>query len=534
MVNKSSNESLLQLFVTPSSLASRNDMQERVLAGLQNLISNNNVKTNAGYPLLLDAFTNSEIPKESTSVQHYLDQLLEHVVPHSINMSSPRCLGHMTSVIPEFVHRLDDVLVLLNQNLVKAEASRTFTLLERQTLGMIHRLIYGFSSQFYDEHIQNTESSLGIIATGGTLSNITALWIARNACFMPENGFGSVEEEGLEQTLENHGYKGAVVIGSSLMHYSIEKAAGLLGLGARNLIRLPLDQRNRIVITDLQQTIADCRSRGLRVIALVGIAGSTDCGSIDPLDEMADVAEEAGVHFHVDAAWGVPLLFSQRHRQKLKGIERADSVTVDCHKQMYLPMGSSILSLRNPRVAKVIEKQTGYILHKGAGDLGQRSLEGSRKGIALYIHAALNIITSEGYAFLIDENFRKAQFMADLVARAPEFELLVEPETNIVLYRYIPPACRRAAAQHKMSNEDNVWINSVNEQIQKQQYEAGRTYVSRTKLNGVCRHYSVPITALRAVVANPLTREEDIKMILEDQIALAAELEPFRISANGD
>jgi len=524
MVKDSHKERLLELFSLPHSLASRSDTKERVFASLESLIRSSNVRTNVDHSLLVSHFRNTESPLQSVSVESYMDHLVKHVLPHSINMASPRCLGHMTTVVPEFIRQLDDMLDLLNQNLVKADASRSFTLLERQTLAIVHRLIYGFDDQFYDEHVQNEESSLGIVTSGGTLSNITALWIARNACFKPLNGFSNVEEEGMLKTLEHYGYKRAVVVGSSLMHYSIEKAVSILGIGARNLIKIPVDQRNRVDTKQLRQVIADCQTRKVRVIAIVGVAGSTDCGSIDPLSEMADVASEAGVHFHVDAAWGVPFLFSPVHQKKLSGIERADSVTADFHKQMYLPLGSSMLLLRDPAAAKIIEKQTGYILHEGAGDLGQRSLEGSRRGTIINLNAALNIIGHEGYAFLTEENIRKAQFMADLVKRAPEFELLCEPETNIVLYRYIPLAWRAASAQGTLSNEANLRINTINEQIQKAQYEAGRTYVSRTKLNGVYRRYPVPIVAFRAVVANPLTREEDIKMILEDQFRLASEL----------
>src|SRR5262249_37385293 len=158
------------------------------------------------------------------------------------------------------------------------------------------------------------------------------------------------------------------------------------------------------------------------VIAVVGVAGSTDAGAIDPLNEIADVAEEANAHFHADAAWGGPLLFSDEYRPRLAGIERADSVTIDGHKQLYAPLGIGLVLFRKPQFAKVIEKHAHYLSRPGSADLGLRSLEGSRPGTALYLHAALNVIGRQGYAALVNDSIRKVRLMADTICGRPEFE----------------------------------------------------------------------------------------------------------------
>src|SRR5262249_51373190 len=152
---------------------------------------------------------------------------------------------------------------------------------------------------------------------------------------------------------------------------------------------------------------------------------------------MAQIARRSGIPFHVDAAWGAPLLFSAQHRHKLAGIARADSVTLDGHKQLYMPLGTSMLLLRNPAMPKLIEKQAFYMLEGGSGDLGKSSLEGSRPGNAVFMHAGLHVIGERGYEYLINENIRKAQHMAALVRAHPAFELVLEPQSNIVLYRYL-------------------------------------------------------------------------------------------------
>lgn len=497
-------------------------MRELMLAGFQSLKSADVVSTSPDLTYLTSHFLNSEGPEQAVPIETYMSYLVENVIAHSVHTGSPRCLGHMTGVLPNFTLILGELILALNQNLVKREASKTFSLLEREAIAMMHRLIYGFSDQFYSDHVQSEESSLGAMVTGGTLANITALWIARNACLGPSNGFAGVEQEGLPAALDHYGYEGAVIIGSQLMHYSLEKAAGLLGLGSRGLIAVPVDKHNRLNILELKRTVAKCLDRRQCVIAIVGIAGTTDCGSMDPLAEIAEIAGQAGIHFHVDAAWGAPLMFSRLHRSKLAGIERANSVTADGHKQLYMPIGTSVLLLRDPHIAKLIEKRSNYILREGSGDLGQRSLEGSRGATALFLHAAINLIGRQGYEFLIDENLRKTRAMAALIKSSTEFELLLEPETNIVLYRYIPKYLRAALAQARLSKQDNLAINRFNEQLQQIQYESGRTFVSRTTWNGVSPPYDVPLVALRAVIANPLTDETDLQRVLDDQIKIAA------------
>jgi glutamate decarboxylase len=516
---------LLRLFAaTADATPAEREFDLRVSALIQNFLGSAGVSSDIRLRALAEEFRDSSIPADPTNADAYLDYLEERVVAHSTRTASPRFIGHMTSALPYFLRPLAKLMTALNQNVVKLETAKALSLYERQTLAMMHRLIFDLPGEFYDRHVQSGESTLGAITSGGTLANLTALWCARNAALGASDGFAGVEAEGLAPALRHRGFESAVVVGSSLMHFSFDKAAGLLGLGTRNLIRVPLDRRNRIDLRALERTLAECRERKQLVLALVGVAGTTDSGAIDPLEEMADVARRAGVHFHVDAAWGGPVLFSQRHRHKLAGIERADSVTIDGHKQLYLPMGIGLVMLRDPRLAKVIEKQARYIVRPGSIDLGKRSLEGSRPGTVLYLHAALNIIGAGGYEFLIDEGIRKAQYMARVVGERPEFELLVEPEINILVYRYIPEALRAKAAAGQLTAADQTVINHFNERLQKTQRQAGRSFVSRTSLDSTRHGSGTPTVALRVVLANPLTTEQDIEEVLRDQVSIAAEL----------
>jgi putative pyridoxal-dependent aspartate 1-decarboxylase len=482
---------------------------------------------------LVEAF----VHHQSLPFRDYLEFLGESVIRHSTNVASPRCMGNMTSILLKMMPTLGDVVLTLNQNLVKREASTMFTLIEHQVLSMLHRYIYRLPQDFYERHSFNQASTLGIVLLGATLGNLTALWIARNRCFGPCDGFAGIEREGVSAALEHYRCGKAVIIASKLAHYSINKAASILGLGEDGVISVKVERDGRVSVRSLQETVFECHSRNWQVIAILGIAGTTDCGSIDPLKDIAGIADESKIHFHVDAAWGMPLLFSRQHQHELDGLDLADSVTVDGHKQLYLPIGTSALLLRDPAAASVIEKQTMYMLREGSGDLGKRCLEGSRPGVALFLHAGLSVIGAEGYELLLDESIRLARVMAEKLEQHEQFQLLMKPKTNIVVYRYIPPEFRVAATNKTLRGEENAIINSLNVKIQETQSKHGRAYVSRTTLDFTTT-LQFSVVALRAVIMNPFTTESDIDFVLQDQLAIAAAILPVRFSpgfsANSD
>jgi glutamate decarboxylase len=140
------------------------------------------------------------------------------------------------------------------------------------------------------------------------------------------------------------------------------------------------------------------------------------------------------------------------------------------------------------------------------------------------LQAALNIIGHQGYEFLIDAGIHKTQHFANLIRENQAFELLLKPEINILLYRYIPETFREKAAKKQLIEADNHFINQFNERLQEAQRRAGHTFVSRTTLQNTCYGKTIPIVAFRVVLANPLTTEADINIVLNDQLKIAAKL----------
>ncbi|KAJ8327962.1 Glutamate decarboxylase 2 [Batrachochytrium dendrobatidis] len=492
-------------------------------------------------------------------LESYLNHLKLNVIDKSTRTGSSKMIGHMTTALPFFHRPLARLLAALNQNVVKIETASTFTNLERQTLAMLHKAFFGSSDEFYTRYAYAPEYALGVMASGGTIANITALWIARNKALAVNaaNGCCGIDKEGYISAMLKYGYKRAVIIGSTLMHYSFKKAADLLGLGEEGLVLIPVDDAFRMRIDVLKAKVEKCVAENTLVIAIVGISGTTETGSIDPLLDIACIAHKYHIHFHVDAAWGGPLIFSPEHSSKLAGISQADTITVDGHKQLYTPMGLGILLAKCPSLVTFIRKTAGYVIRHDSPDLGKFTLEGSRPANVLYLHASLNLLGKQGLGTLMTRSVTVVKQMAVRLNLHPSqsFQTLHEPMSNVLLYRYIPSDLRESIADgtYVPNPEDEDRVSEVTKRLQiyqascipsdavfpevsthatdestngeaglhSQQNQLQGGFVSRTRVLFKGFH----VNALRVVVANPLTTWRDVEGVISDQLKMGAMIE---------
>ena len=466
-------------------------------------------------------FSDAKVPETPEFVSTHAESLLDKLVAHSVNTYAPTFIGHMTSALPYFHLPLSKLMVGLNQNLVKIETSKAFTPLERQVLGMMHNLVYDQPQSFYDAHLHSAAHSLGAFCSGGTIANITSLWVARNKLLGPQKGFAGVAKAGLAAAYRFHNIHNLGVMCSKRGHYSLSKAVDVLGLGREQLLTLPAPQQTLDPAKALRAG-KRYQEEGNKLLAIVGVGGTTETGHVDPLDELADVAKELGCWFHVDAAWGGATLFSSRYKSRLKGIERADSVTIDAHKQMYVPMGAGMALFKDPQNANAVRHHAQYILRAGSKDLGATTLEGSRNGMAMMVYSALHIFGRKGYELLIDRSIDKARDFAQMIDKASDFELTTSPTLSLLTYRVCPVEVQQAlkVANAKTRNLINEKVDALVVAVQKQQREAGKSFVSRTRLEAP-DYPSQCITVFRVVLANPLTSHNDLAAILAEQHLIA-------------
>ncbi len=516
-------ETLQRIFIRPENEASRIALvkyMEQILFGLHDFLQKHvGITREAGLRQLSDRFKNSAIGKHpEKKLADVIQGIIEDIAPHAVNVASPYFIGHMTSAIPFFMVHLATIVSALNQNVVKLETSKIVSVLERQVLAKIHRIIYDFSEDFYDFHIQRPESTLGSFVEDGTLANLTALWVARNRCFPPGPGFEGVEAEGVAAAFRAHQVDRCVILVSRLGHYSLEKACGVLGIGNGNIIPVDIDADNRMDIGALKREIAVIRNQspGVKILAVVGIAGTTETGTVDPLGEIADVCRTHGVHFHVDAAWGGPVRLSDKYRTLLNGVEKADSVTIDGHKQFYMPMSCGMVYFKDPQAMDSVAYHAAYIARPGSVDLGIRSLVGSRSAVSLILGSAIEIMGRKGYALLIDHGIETAAAFAELIKRRPLFELVTPPELNILTYRIFPGPLKQEWRSTGLEKRKQLTrkLNHINITVQRMQREAGNSFVSRTTLR---RSGADDIVVLRSVIMNPLTNMAVLTDILNEQ-----------------
>ncbi|NAW98584.1 pyridoxal-dependent aspartate 1-decarboxylase PanP [Vibrio sp. V23_P3S9T160] len=516
-------ESLLRIFTVPEGPDSTLTKIDQELSRNLNLFLREHIVAEEK-PLkeIEKDFSNPQIPESPEFVSEHTQHLLDNLVAHSVHTSAPSFIGHMTSALPYFLMPLSKIMIALNQNLVKIETSKAFTPLERQVLGMLHRLIYQKNDAFYSQWMHSANHSLGAFCSGGTIANITALWVARNNTLKADGDFQGVEKEGLFKAMRHYGYHGLAILVSDRGHYSLKKAADVLGIGQEGLVCVKTDHNNRLCPQDLKAKMAHLKSQKIKPFAVVGVAGTTETGNIDPLRDIANICQQEGCHFHVDAAWGGATLMSNNHRHLLNGIELADSVTIDAHKQLYIPMGAGMVLFKKPDAMHSIEHHAQYILRKGSKDLGSHTLEGSRSGMAMLVYASMHIISRPGYELLIDQSLAKARYFADLIKEQDDFELISEPELCLLTYRYIPAFVRQALQQAlpNQKAELNELLNEITQFVQKKQRETGRSFVSRTRLNPE-RWDKLDTIVFRVVLANPLTTHAILHSILDEQRHIA-------------
>lgn len=511
-------ESLERIFHRPENDHSRmvlTKYMEQILFGLHDFLRENvGITEEISLKELASRFTSSEIAQSPVKkLTDVISDIIEEIAPHAVNVSSPYFIGHMTSAIPFFMVHLNSIVAALNQNPVKLETSKVVSVYERQVLAKIHRLLFRRGKAFYDRHVQKPESTLGSFVEDGTLANLTALWVARNRLLPSSAGCAGVEQDGLAAAMQDRGIRRIRVLVSELCHYSIRKAAGVLGIGNSAVIPIAVDHNNRMDTRALKQTLEALRhDEGTAVLAVIGIAGTTETGAVDPLGEIADICREHNVHFHVDAAWGGPVLLSRQYAHLLDGIEKADSVTIDGHKQFYLPMSNGMVFFKDPKAMDAVAYHAAYINRPGSVDLGIHSLVGSRPATSLVLGSALDIMGSGGYALLIDHGIDAAREFAEEIRKRPLFELVTPPELNILTYRVAPEQWCTSEATDAGTCQDV--LNRINVRLQRLQREAGNSFVSRTTLKRSGRQDTV---VLRAVIMNPRTTPQILRSILDEQ-----------------
>lgn len=389
------------------------------------------------------AVPDSATPEHAADAER-LDELVREAIEGSMNPAHPGYIGHMDSMPTTASVVGDAVAAGLNNNMLSVEMSPVFSRLEADVI-----------SEF-TERFGLGDDAGGVLLSGGSLSNLQALAVARNHAF-------DAAESGVDSRAGQ-----PVLFTSDVAHTSLQKAAMVLGLGSDAVVPVETNADSQMRADALGDAIETAKARGDRPFCVVATAGTTTTGNIDPLPEIHEVAAAHDLWLHVDAAYGGALVFSEREGQRLAGIDRADSVTFNPQKWLYVAKTCSMVLFRD---ADVLE--TDFRIgapYMGADDRlvnrGEVSVQGTRHADALKLWLSLQHIGERGYEGLIDESYRLAEPLVAGVRERDWLELASEPETNLVCFRLAPDWLDEAQydalneqAQHHLLDEAEVFLS---------------------------------------------------------------------------
>ena len=329
----------------------------------------------------------------------------------------------------------------------------------------------------------------GVFTSGGTQSNLQGLLLARDRAVAL----------GADPTLLR-------ILTSRDGHFSVQKAARLLGLGDAAVLTVPTDGERRMDVGALSRELSLTVEAGLVPMAVVATAGTTDFGAIDPLRDIAALVEAHGSWLHVDAAYGGGLLVSPRRRHLLAGIERADSVTVDYHKTWFQPVSSSALLVREGSHLRHVTWHADYLNPRDASEPNQvdKSLQTTRRFDALKLWVTLRVMGPDAIGEYVDT-------VADLAAEVfrnldadPALEVAAAPQLSTLVFRYRPAGLPEDAA------------DALVPRIRTTLYERGTAMVAATKVDGRCW--------LKLTLLNPIATSADILAVARQVVQVGAEL----------
>jgi aromatic-L-amino-acid decarboxylase len=437
------------------------------------------------YPTaLVEAMEQAPLPEDGQSADEVMNDFARDVAPYPFGNGHPRFYGWVNSPPTPIGVFADALAAAMNPSV--AGGNHAAVHVERQVVRWMKALV-GFPAE-----------SMGLIVSGASVATLTGLAVARHVALARAGR--DVRENGLQGSGPPLVvYKGAEGHGCS------QKAVELLGIGRAHLRVVDSDSQLRLVPAALDAAIRADRDAGRIPMAVVASAGTVNTGAIDPIDAIADICAEHGVWLHVDGAYGAPAILTAQYRDALQPISRADSLAVDPHKWMYVPVEAGLVLVRDasamrdtfslvPPYLRIDGDEHGVLGPPWFSEFGIQQTRGFK---ALKVWMSLKHHGTNGYRRLIERDCALADHLARCVEDAEDFECLDPRGLSIVCFRYAPPPLRGNA----------VALDALNRRVLSEMQLGGEAFVSGTVIRGQFW--------LRACIVNYLATEADIEAMLD-------------------
>jgi aromatic-L-amino-acid decarboxylase len=435
-------------------------------------------------------FLHGPLPASSAPAAEILDEILEQIVPYPFGNGHPRFYGWVNS--PPAVIGIFAEALAAAMNPSCAGGNHGAIYMEHQVLNWF-KTILGFPPE-----------GMGLLTSGGSMATLTALAVARHTRAGREVRARGIQRGGplLTAYMSEEG------------HSCIRKAVELLGVGSDNLRMIPVDGRYRMRVPDLRAALERDVAAGHRPVAVVASAGTVNTGAIDPLADLAGVCRQYGIWFHVDGAYGGPAILTTQYREQLHPLALADSVALDPHKWMYIPVEAGLVLVRDAAAMRdAFSLNPPYLRTDGSpagvgglpwfSEFGFQQTRGFR---ALKVWMALKHHGLRGYVEAIERDIALARYLAARVEETPEFELAAPQSLSIVCFRYAPRELRG----------DGEGLNALNKALLESVQLGGQAFLSSTTLGGRF--------VLRACIINPRTSRQDLEALVDLVRATGARL----------
>ena len=381
------------------------------------------------------------------------------IAKNSIMVQHPHCIAHLhtppliSSVLAEFY------IAALNQSMDSWDQATSATFIE----------------QYVTDWLVNTfsmgDSADGVFTSGGTQSNFMGLLLARD-WFAKQYSNHNIQQDGLPE----YGQKMRIIC-SDKSHFTVQKSAALMGLGERAVVTVSTNVQGQMNTDELQLCINALKAQDLIPIAVVATAGTTDHGAIDDLTTITEIAKQANIWCHVDSAYGGALMLSQQHKNRINGIEKADSVSVDFHKLFYQTISCGAILVKDKANFKAFCHHADYLSREGdlLPNLVDKSIATTKRFDALKMYMTLKSVGANTLGEMIDQLIIMTQEVANTVKENKNFTLCCDPLLTTVLF------CLSSEFQGDLSDDE---FNKFHQTLRLQLLTSGDAVIAETKVDG--------------------------------------------------
>ena len=407
------------------------------------------------------------LPDNGEGFDNVLDALKRQILPNFLRTSSTDYMAHLHS--PALLESIAAELIIaaFNQSMDSWDQAPVATEVELEVIQKLCSL-YGYD-----------EKSDGVFTSGGSQSNISALLFARDWYCKNKLGY-DVKKHGLPEN-----YRKLRIYTSEISHFSMEKGAHLLGLGYDAVVKVPVDDKQKMDACALEKLIGQDLENGNLPFCVVATIGTTDYGSIDPMSEISSVCQKYGLWLHADAAYGSAVILSSKYAQRVAGFNLCDSITVDFHKMFLLPISCSAVLLKDASNFEALELHADYLNREedeedGYTNLVGKSLQTTRRFDALKVWVSFKMRGKDGWGEIIDTCMENAAYLYSRLKDDAEFETVTEPEISSVVFRIASTDDTNKRVRRALIHKHGVVIG--------QTVYNGKVFLKFTLLNPLVTH----------------------------------------------